>query len=145
MEFVPLIADFTHPATYFASKPENHPQNPISRRPMLERPTRRNARTPQQKRQDKVRRDAHRARAREAKAAAKSGERKKVDGRPDVLRTYPFDLYDSEVRDLTRLADEADDSGSDPILLGYEWKRWVGQQARKIFMDAFQGSRPKRR
>lgn len=97
------------------------------------------------RRQDKIKRDAHRARAKEAKRAAKTGERKKVDGKPDTYRFYPLLLLNSEVRDLTRMADEAASSDNDPILLGYEWKRWIGQQAAKIFRDRFQGIRPKRR
>jgi hypothetical protein len=102
-------------------------------------------RTPHQRRQDKIKRDAHRERAREASRAAKTGERKKVDGKPDTLRAYPLWLLDSEVRDLTRMADEADDSDNDPILIGYAWRKWIGQQAAKIFRDRFQAVRPKRR
>jgi hypothetical protein len=91
----------------------------------------------------KTRRDEFRAREREAKQLVKQGKRKRIDGVPDTLRCYPLMLLDSEVREIVKLVDEAG-ADTDEILIGYAWRRWVGDQAAQIMRNALQARRSRR-
>jgi hypothetical protein len=93
----------------------------------------------------KKRLDAFRERQREAKRQAKLKERPRVKGEIDTLKCIPVFLWDSEEDEITRLADEVGvDADTGEILIGYEWRRWVGGEAAKIIRNALQARRLRR-